>query len=94
MYCILDKTEILEAKGTTSILGYVIDDCNNNWLIQLHFVPAVSRTFFDSYIGKKVVLRGVYSGFSSTKKMPVVVLDEMIVLDTGENILGMQKLLD
>lgn len=93
-YCTLDKTEILEADGTTSILGYVTDDSGNEWLIQLHFVPAVSKTAFNSYVGKELVLRGVYSGFSGTKEMPVVVLDEMIVLDTGENVMGMQKLLD
>ena len=93
-YCTLNKTEILEADGTTSILGYVTDEFGNEWLVQLHFVPAVSKTAFDSYVGKELVLRGVYSGFSGTKEMPVVVLDEMIVLDTGENIVGMQKLLD
>ena len=93
-YCTLNKTEILEADGTTSILGYVTDEFGNEWLVQFHFVPAVSKTAFDSYVGKELVLRGVYSGFSGTKEMPVVVLDEMIVLDTGENIVGMQKLLD
>ena len=94
IYCTLDKTEILEADGTTSILGYVTDETDNEWLIQLHFVPAVSKTAFDTYVGKELILRGVYSGFSGTKKMPVVVLDEMIVLATGENVVGMQKLLD
>ena len=92
--CTLNKTEILEADGTTSILGYVTDNAGNEWLIQLHFVPAVSKTSFDSYVGKELILRGVYSGFSGTKEMPVVVLDEMIVLDTGENVFGMQKILD
>ena len=94
IYCTLDKTEILEADGTTSILGYVTDETDNEWLIQLHFVPAVSKTAFDTYVGKELILRGVYSGFSGTKKMPVVVLDEMIVFATGENVVGMQKLLD
>lgn len=94
IYCRLDKTEILEVDGTTWILGYVSDGSDNEWLIQLHFVPAVSKTSFDTYIGKKLALRGVYSGFSETKQMPVVVLDEMIVLDTGENVVGIQKLLD
>ena len=93
IYCTLDKTEILEAGGTTSILGYVTDKTDNEWLIQLHFVPAVSKTAFDTYIGKELILRGVYSGFSGTKQMPVVVLDEMIVLSTGESVVGMQKLL-
>lgn len=94
IYCMFDKTEILEADGTTSILGYVTDETDNEWLIQLHFVPAVSKTAFDTYVGQELILRGVYSGFSEAKKMPVVVLDEMIVLATGENVVGMQKLLD
>lgn len=93
-YCTLKKTEVLEADGTTSILGYVTDEANHQWLIQLHFAPAVSETFFDKYVGKEVILRGVYSGFSGTKEIPVVVLDEMIILETGESVAGMQKLLD
>lgn len=93
-YCTLDETEILEADGTTTILGHVTDDADNKWLIQLHFVPAVSKTSFDGYIGKELILRGVYSGYSGARSIPVVVLDEMIVLETGENILGMQKLLE
>lgn len=90
----ITKTEILNADGTTSILGYVEDDTNNTWLVQLHFVPAVSETQFDSVIGKPIVLRGVYTGFSGTKKLPVVVLDELLIKETGEKMLGMQKLLD
>lgn len=90
----ITKTEILNADGTTSILGYVKDDSNNNWLVQLHFVPAVSETQYDGIVGKDIVLRGVYSGFSGTKKLPVVVLDELLVKETGEKMLGMQKLLD
>ena len=93
-YCTLDQTEILEANGTTTILGHVTDDSGNEWLIQLHFVPAVSRTAFDGFVGKNLILRGVYSGYSEARDIPVVVLDETIVLNTGENILGMQKLLD
>lgn len=92
--CTLDKTEVLEADGTTSIIGYVTDDSDNKWLIQLHFVPAVSENAFDSYVQKELVVRGAYIGFSETKKMPVLVLDEMFVLDIGENVMGMQKLLD
>jgi len=93
-YCTLTQTEILEADGTTTILGHVTDDTDNKWLIQLHFVPGVSKTAFDGYVGQSVILRGVYSGYSSARNIPVVVLDEMIILETGENVLGMQKLLD
>ena len=91
---ILNKTELLKADGTVSILGYIDVESNNTWLVQLHFVPAVSETHYDRVIGKKVLVRGVYSGFSGTKQLPVVVLDELLVEETGEKLLGMQKLLN
>jgi hypothetical protein len=90
----ITKTEILNADGTTTILGYVEDIDKNNWLVMLHFVPAVSETQFDSVVGKPVVLRGVYDGFSGTKKLPVVVMDELMIKETSETMMGMQKLLD
>ena len=90
----ITKTEILNADGTTTILGYVEDVDKNNWLVMLHFVPAVSETQFDSVVGKPVVLRGVYDGFSGTKKLPVVVMDELMIKETSETMMGMQKLLD
>lgn len=93
-YCTLNKTEILVTDASTAILGYVTDDYNNEWLIHLHFLPAVSETYFDSYMGKSLVLKGVYTGFSGVKNLPCVTLDEMIVLETGEKVSGMQKLLD
>lgn len=93
-YCTLDKIEFFEANETTSILGYVTDEGGNEWLIQLHFVPASSKNAFDSYVGKELILRGVYIGFSLVKEMPVAVLEEMIVVDTGKSVAGMQKLLD
>lgn len=93
--CTLDKTEIFETNESYSIiLGYATDESGNQWLIELHIIPIVSKTTFDSYIGKNIVLRGVYDGFSETKEMPVVILDEMIALDTGEEVFGMQKVLD
>lgn len=94
IYCTLDRTEIFENDGITAILGYVTDDSNNKWMIEMHFIPAVSKTAFDGYIGKELVLRGVYTGFSEVKQMPVIILDELLVLDTGDNAAGMQKLLN
>lgn len=92
--CKLDKTEILEADGTKSILGYVTDIDGNEWLIQLHIIPIVVETSFDRLIGQPVVLKGMYLGYSGAKEMPFVVLDEILVKETGEIISGMQKLLD
>ncbi len=92
--CILEKTEILKADGTESILGYVTDAGGNIWLVQLHVIPLASKGQYDYIVGKDILLRGVYSGYSGVKKMPVVVLDEILVLDTYETLYGMQKLLD
>lgn len=93
-YCKIDKTELLDTGDSTMILGHVIDDFGNKWLVELHIFPVVSTTFFDSYVGQEIILRGVYAGFSKAKDMPVVILDEMVVLATGETIIGLQKLLD
>lgn len=94
IYCTLNKTEMSIANGTMSILGYASDDADNKWLVLLHTMPLVSESFFDSYIGEEVVLRGVYIGYSEVKRMPAVVLEEMMILDTGEIVEGMQKVLD
>lgn len=89
------KRGFYETNASTSIiLGYATDESGNQWLIELHIVPVVSKTAFDSYIGKNIVLRGVYDGFSGAKEMPVVILDEMMILDTGEIVFGIARFLD
>lgn len=93
-YCTLDKTGLISSFGSSTITGYVTDDAGNEWLILLHCLPLVSETAFDSYIGKDLILRGVYIGYSTVEDRPSVVLDEMIVVDTGERVVGMQKTLD
>ena len=90
----LDKTEILEADGTESILGYFTDEKNNCWIIQMHIIPLVDENYYSSAVGKNIVLRGVYSGFSGTERMPVIVLDELLICETSATLVGMQKLLD
>ena len=92
--CKLDETEVLEADGTKTILGYVTDEENNKWLIHLHFIPAVSAKYFDNYIDKEMYLRGVYEGYSSVKEMPSVTMDEILIVETGEEIPGMQQIID
>ena len=92
--CTLDKIELLAADGTTSILGYVTDDSANIWLVQMHAVPIVSETYYDRIVGKKIILRGVYNGYSQKKEMPVIILDELLVKETNEKMFGMQKLLE
>ena len=89
--CVIDKTEVLEADGTKSILGHITDEYGNKWLVNLHFIPAVSETYFDKYIGKNIVLKAVYDGFSGTRKMPYIILEEFLVNETGEIVYGVQK---
>lgn len=90
----LEKTELLEASGTQSILGYVVDEDGNTWLIQMHTVPVVSETYFDEAKGKEVVCTAVYEGYSGKKELPYVILDELLILDDGSILNGMQKLLE
>ena len=92
--CVLNKTEILEADGTKTILGYVTDENGNEWIAMLHYVPGVSEKHFDKWIGKDMYLRGVYDGYSGTKQKPVVVMDELLIIETGDNIYGMQKVIN
>ena len=89
--CVIDETEILEADSTKSILGHITDEDGNKWLVNLHFIPAVSETYFDKYIGKNIVLKAVYDGFSGTRKMPYIILEEFLVNETGEIVYGVQK---
>ena len=91
---ILKKTEILETSESNVILGFIEDDEKNTWLAELSFIPIVTENEYDSAINNSIVCNVVYSGFSNKYEMPVVVLDEMLVLDSGEKFNGMQKLLD
>ena len=94
LHCTLVETEVLSADGTKTLLGYITDDSENTWLVMIHVIPIVSESSFDRYIGKPLIMRGVYSGYSGLKEMPVLVLDELLVKKTGEIAYGMQKLLD
>ena len=89
----LSNTEKLLADGTESILGYVTDANGNEWLIQMHVVPVVSENYFDNLVDKQVVIKGVYKGYSGKKKLPFVVLDEIMSVEDGTVMNGMQKLL-
>ena len=89
----LTETEVLTASGTQTILGYLKDEDNNVWLIQMHCIPVVSEDHFKKAVGEDIVVKVVYNGYSGTKKMPATTLDELLILETGDKISGMQKLL-
>lgn len=89
----LTETEVLTASGTQTILGYLKDEDNNVWLIQMHCIPVVSEDHFKNAVGEDIVVKVVYNGYSGTKKMPATTLDELLILETGDKISGMQKLL-
>ena len=89
----LIETEILSAAGTQTILGYLKDQANNVWLIQMHCIPLVTENHFQKAVGEDIVAKVVYNGYSSVKELPATTLDELLILETGEKISGMQKLL-
>lgn len=90
---VLEKTELLETDGTYIILGYIADEVNNTWLIKMHVVPIVSETYFESAIGQKVVCKVIYDGYSEVKQMPSTTLDELMILNSGAIIYGLQKIM-
>ena len=90
----LDKIEILEADGTQTILGYLVESGGYTWLIKMHAVPIVTATNFDEAIGKEVICTVVYDGYSEKKEMPSTTLNEIMILENGKTFFGMQKLLD
>ena len=55
------------------------------------FIACSRETYFDKYIGKNIVLKAVYDGFSGTRKMPYIILEEFLVNETGEIVYGVQK---
>lgn len=90
----LEKTEVLEADDTLTILGYVTDTDDNVWLVKMHVIPIVTENHYDAAVGKTVVCTVVYDGYSGTKEMPATTLNELMILDDGTVFNGMQKLLD
>lgn len=90
----LIRTEVLNAEGTKTILGYVSDKDDNVWLIKMHVIPIVSEDHFASAVGKTVVCTVIYDGYSGVKEMPSTTLNELLIIETGTVIYGMQKLLD
>ncbi len=91
---ILERTEVLEANNTKTILGYLKDENEHTWLIMMHVIPIVTETHFDDAIGKNIVCNAVYDGYSRTKEMPAVILEELLIIENETTIYGMQKLLE
>ena len=90
----LEKTEILKTTASDTILGFIKDEEGNTWLIMMHYIPAVTETHYDNMIGKNVICNVVYDGYSGKYNMPSTVLDEMLVLEDGTRLNGMQKLIE
>ena len=82
--CTLNDIEFINSGDIHPMIGYVTDTTGNNWVIIMHTVPLVNGDYFDSIIGKKILLRAEYGGYSSVAHMPSASLDALINLETGE----------
>jgi len=82
--CIIDRTSIIDTDEGKIIVGYLIDNDNNNWIALLNGTVFVNEKEYNSVIGKPLVFCGIYDGYSATEKMPYVYLDELCVKETGE----------
>ena len=91
--CIIDRTSIIDTDEGKIIVGYLIDNDNNNWIALLNGTVFVNEKEYNSVIGKPLVFCGIYDGYSATEKMPYVYLDELCVKETGEIKSGIGKLM-
>ena len=89
--CRLDSIEFIDNWDTFSIIGTVTDTGGNKWGIIMHATPFVTGDYFDPLIGKSILLRAEYGGYSSVKKMPSASLDALIDLETGDIVPGILR---
>lgn len=90
--CIIDKTSIIDTDEGKVIVGYLIDNDNNNWIALLNGTVFVNEKEYNNVVGKPLVFCAVYDGYSTTEKMPFIYLDELCVKETGEIKSGIGKL--
>jgi len=91
--CIIDRTSFIDSDEGKVIIGYLIDNDNNNWVTLLNGTVFVNEKEYNSVVGKPLVFCGVYDGYSATEKMPYIYLDELCVKETGEIKSGIGKLM-
>ena len=68
--CIIDRTSIIDTDEGKLIVGYLIDNDNNNWLALLNGTVFVNEKEYNSVVGKPIVFCAVYDGYSATEKCP------------------------
>lgn len=91
---IFEKTEILTTAVSQMILGYLRISDGNIWLIKMHTAPLVPLNYYDSFVGKEIVCTVIYDGFSGVKQLPSTTLYQLMLLDSGVVVDGLQKYLD
>ena len=92
--CVIDRIDFLDTDVGKAIIGYLTDDGQNNWLTLMHTTPLVDKDEYKSIVGKPITLLGVYEGFSSVEKLPVVNLYKLRVDETGEIKDGIETVLE
>lgn len=91
----LEHTELLmledeEIENLGVIMGYLQTEDGNKWLVSMHIAPLVVPTnHFENFVGRQVIMRGVYDGYSAVAQMPVFTLDQVMDEQTEETVYGM-----
>ena len=91
----LEHTELLmledeEIENLGVIMGYLQTEDGNKWLVSMHIAPIVVReNYYEDFVGKQVIMRGVYDGYSAVAQMPVFTLDQVMDEQTEETVYGM-----
>lgn len=91
---VLEKIEIRKMDESDCILGYLTDSEGNKWLLWLNLIPIVEKSHYDIAIGKEICCTGVYLGYSNLLNMPATSVSEIIILQDGTRLNGVQKILD
>ncbi len=91
----LEHTELLmlddeEIENLGVIMGYLQTEDGNEWMVSMHIAPiVVPENHFENFVGRQVIMRGVYDGYSAVAQMPVFTLDQIMDEQTEETVYGM-----
>lgn len=88
MECTINNIETLENEIGTFIFCFAVDNQQNVWLVGLNHEMFKTVDYYKSIIGKKIILKGEYQGYSEVYKMPAIYLDELLIEENNDILFG------
>ena len=79
----LDEVSEL-ADGNNSFLGIVHTEEDDEWLVVLDYkTDSRDKSFYNDIVGHKIIVAGIYEGYSSVYEMPSIFMNKMWDNDEG-----------